>query len=164
MRANCRLSHTQFRYVGGQLTRRGGSPQRAAFRWCFPDSLWSFARLAALSKNIARFSRTAPRAVSALDGARGLLSTQGLCPGLRGQDDLLRSYPPGGSRVEPPEGLIGRCVVTGPIFNGAVTLYAPLRTPTEALEAILRLARHSVDAERALRGSGAYCPAGQEGS
>jgi len=36
---------------------------------------------------------------------------------------------------------IGRCVVRGLIFNGAVTLYAPLRTPTEALDAILTMAR-----------------------
>lgn len=43
---------------------------------------------------------------------------------------------------------IGRCVVTGPTFNGAVTLYAPLRTPTEALDAILTMARQSVDEER----------------
>jgi hypothetical protein len=42
---------------------------------------------------------------------------------------------------------IGRCVVKGPRFNGAVTLYAPLRTPTEALDAILTMARHSVDEE-----------------
>jgi hypothetical protein len=43
---------------------------------------------------------------------------------------------------------IGRCVVTGPLFNGAVTLYAPLQTPTAALDAILTMARHSVDEER----------------
>jgi hypothetical protein len=43
---------------------------------------------------------------------------------------------------------IGRCVVTGPFFNGSVTLYAPLRTPTAALDAILTMARHSVDEER----------------
>jgi hypothetical protein len=46
---------------------------------------------------------------------------------------------------------IGRCVVEGPAFKGTVTLYAPLRTPTEALEAILTLARHSVDAEGAAK-------------
>jgi hypothetical protein len=50
---------------------------------------------------------------------------------------------------------IGRCLVTGPAFNGAVRLYAPLRTPREALEAILTLARHSVDAGRAARAIGA---------
>ena len=43
---------------------------------------------------------------------------------------------------------IGRCVVKGPRFNGAVTLYAPLRTPAEALDAILTMARQSVDEER----------------
>jgi hypothetical protein len=43
---------------------------------------------------------------------------------------------------------IGRCVVKGPAFKGTVTLYAPLRTPTEALDAILATARHSVDEER----------------
>ena len=43
---------------------------------------------------------------------------------------------------------IGRCVVMGPTFNGAVTLCAPLRSPTEALDAILTLARQSVDEER----------------
>src|SRR5262245_22449808 len=42
---------------------------------------------------------------------------------------------------------IGRCVVTGPAFNGAVSLYAPLRTPREALDALLEMARHSVDEE-----------------
>jgi hypothetical protein len=46
---------------------------------------------------------------------------------------------------------IGRCVVTGPAFNGAVRLYAPFPTPREPLEAILTLARHSVDAERAAK-------------
>jgi hypothetical protein len=43
---------------------------------------------------------------------------------------------------------IGRCVVEGPAFKGTVTLYASLRTPTEALDAILKMARHSVDEER----------------
>jgi hypothetical protein len=43
---------------------------------------------------------------------------------------------------------IGRCVVKGPAFNGAMTLYAPLRTPREALDAIFTMARHSVDEER----------------
>ena len=43
---------------------------------------------------------------------------------------------------------IGRCVVTGPTFNGAVSLDAPLRTPTEALDALLTAARQWVDAER----------------
>ena len=43
---------------------------------------------------------------------------------------------------------IGRCVVKGPTFNGAVTLYAPLRSPTEALDAILTMARQAVDEER----------------
>jgi hypothetical protein len=47
-----------------------------------------------------------------------------------------------------PRDWIGRCVVKGPTFNGAVTLYAPLRTPTEALDAILTMARQSVDEER----------------
>src|SRR5262249_52942519 len=43
---------------------------------------------------------------------------------------------------------IGRCVVTGPTFNGAVSLDAPLRTPTEALDTLLTAARQWVDAER----------------
>src|SRR5215468_10234595 len=43
---------------------------------------------------------------------------------------------------------IGRCVVTGATFNGAVSLDAPLRTPTEALHALLTAARQWVDAER----------------
>jgi hypothetical protein len=43
---------------------------------------------------------------------------------------------------------IGRCLVRGPVFNGAVTLYAPRRAPTEALDAILTMARQSVDEER----------------
>ena len=42
---------------------------------------------------------------------------------------------------------IGRCVVKGPALNGVLSLYAPLRTPTEALDAILTMARHSI-AER----------------
>ena len=42
---------------------------------------------------------------------------------------------------------IGRCVVTGPAFNGAVSLYAPHGTPREALDALLAMARHSVDEE-----------------
>jgi hypothetical protein len=43
---------------------------------------------------------------------------------------------------------IGRCVVTGPTFNGAVRLHGPLRTPTEALDALLTAARQWVDEER----------------
>ena len=43
---------------------------------------------------------------------------------------------------------IGRCVVTGPAFNGAVRLYAPRQTPTEALDALLTMAREWVDEER----------------
>jgi hypothetical protein len=43
---------------------------------------------------------------------------------------------------------IGRCVVTGPAFNGAVRLYAPLRTPREALDALLTEARQWIDEER----------------
>ena|SRR5215831_3791313 len=43
---------------------------------------------------------------------------------------------------------IGRCVVTGPAFNGAVRLYAPRRTPTGALDGLLTMAREWVDEER----------------
>jgi hypothetical protein len=43
---------------------------------------------------------------------------------------------------------IGRCVVTGPAFNGAVRLYAPLRTPREALDALLTEVRWWIDEER----------------
>src|SRR5262249_17050085 len=43
---------------------------------------------------------------------------------------------------------MGRCVVTGPAFNGAVRLHAPLRTPTGALDALLTMAREWVDEER----------------
>jgi hypothetical protein len=43
---------------------------------------------------------------------------------------------------------MGRCAVTGPAFNGTVRLYAPLRTPREALDALLTEARWWIDEER----------------
>ena len=103
-----------------------------------------------LATNGAQPSRTSPRAVYVPDRARSLLYELEPMPGPKVtakttyDDHTLQAEVELSRRRD----WIGRCVVKGPVFNGAVSLYAPLRTPTEALDAILTMARDSVDAER----------------
>jgi hypothetical protein len=49
------------------------------------------------------------------------------------------------TNVNQQGGWTGQCVVDGPAYKGAVILYAALRAPTAALDALLTAARRSVD-------------------
>jgi hypothetical protein len=108
----------------------------------------------ATAANTLAFGPTPPKAVNALKGT-GFAARLGTMPGaqvtattaycghvLRAEVELNRQ-----------KDWMGRCVVTGPAFNGTVSLYAPHRTPRAALDELLALARHSVDEERGVKSS-----------